>query len=48
MVTEKKCNGCNENKLVKYFYKNNASKDGYKTKCIECTKLIDKELKSLP
>jgi len=32
----KKCRGCGREKLLTYFWKNSASKDGYRATCIMC------------
>jgi len=45
IIEKKVCCKCKEEKYTKYFYKNNSSKDGFRSKCIDCEKEYDKELR---
>ena len=46
IVENKVCCKCKEEKdTSKYFYKNQSSKDGFRSKCIDCEKEYDKELR---
>lgn len=44
----KTCTKCKETKELNKFYKDNHTKDGYKTECIDCRKIRYKELKVNP
>ena len=46
IVTEKVCVGCKQNKSVRDYFKCNAEKDGYKSKCKTCLKDMDDQIRN--
>jgi hypothetical protein len=41
-IVKKKCNKCNKTRLIRFFWKRKASKDGYSSFCVDCAKQKNK------